>query len=107
MAKDLKELLTQPLPRKDSGQAMLFAVGGGYLVYLAYDMVRAAYAGEFDVSLTVAWVTSVAMLAAGIFVLAYAARLWFAHKRAETEENARLQAEREAQEAAESGETTE
>lgn len=100
MANNLKDFLTKPMPRKDSGQAMLFGVGGGYMLYLAIDMIVAAYQGEFDVSLKTAWVTSILMLAAGLFVLGYALRLWFAHKRAQAEETARFQAEREAREAA-------
>ena len=104
MANNLKEFLTKPMPRKDPGQAMIFCVGGGYMVYLAIDMIIAAYKGDFDVSLKVAWITSALMLVAGLFVLAYAARLWFAHKRAQAEENARLLAERLAREAAEAAE---
>lgn len=104
MAENFKDFMTKPLPRKDSGQAMLFGVGGGYMVYLAFDMIIAAYKGEFDVSLKVAWLTTIAMLAAGAFVLGYAARLWLAHKRAQAEETARFQAEREAREAAEAEE---
>lgn len=107
MAKNLKELLTQPLPRKDNGQAMLFGFGGGYMIYLAYDMLRAAYAGEFAVSMKVAWITSGLMLLAGLFIVSYAVRLWFAHKRATEEENARLLAERLAREAAEAEEARE
>lgn len=107
MANNLKDFLTKPLPRKDSGQAMIFCVGGGYMVYLSIDMILAAYKGEFDVSLTTAWIVSALMLVAGGFVLAYAARLWFAHKRAEAEEAARFQAELEAREAAEVAESEE
>lgn len=104
MGKNLKEFLTQPLPRKDNGQALIFGFGGGYMMYLAYDMVRAAYAGEFSVSLRTAWITAGLMLLGGIFVLGYGVRLWFAHKRATDEENARLLAERLAREAAEAEE---
>lgn len=101
MASNFKDFMTKPLPRKDSGQAMIFCVGGGYMVYMAIDMLIAAYKGEFDISITTAWVVSGLMLVAGLFVLGYAARLWFAHKRATDEENARLLAERLAREAAE------
>jgi len=107
MAGSFKEFMTKPMPRKDSGQAMIFCVGGGYMVYQAIDIIIAAYKGDFDVSLKVAWIVCVAMLVAGLFVLAYAARLWFAHKRAQAEENARLLAERLAREAAEAAESEE
>lgn len=96
MAENFKDFMTKPRPRKDSSQAMLFGVGGGYMVYLAMDMILAAYRGDFDVSLKTAWITTILMLAAGVFVLAYAMRLWFAHKRALAAENARLQEAREA-----------
>ena len=104
MAKNFKELLTQPLPRKDNGQAAIFTIGGGYLMYLAYDMVRAVYAGRSEVSLKTAWITAVVMVLAGIGVLVYALVLWMAHKRAMDEENERLLAERLAREAAEAEE---
>ena len=107
MAGSFKDFMTKPMPRKDSGQAMIFCVGGGYMVYQAIDMIIAAYKGDFDVSLKVAWLTTIAMLVAGLFVLAYAARLWFAHKRAQAEETARFLAEREAREAAEANEAAE
>lgn len=107
MAKDLKELLTRPLPRKDNGQAAIFTIGGGYLMYLAFDMVRAVYAGRSAISLTVAWITACVMAVAGVLVLLYALRLWMSHKRAMDEENARLLAARLAREAAEAEETPE
>lgn len=107
MAKNIKELLTQPLPRKDNGQAAIFTLGGGYLFYLAFDMVRAVYTGRSEIGLKVAWITAVVMAIAGVGVLAYALRLWLAHKRAMDEENARLLAERLAREAAEAAEEAE
>lgn len=97
----LKEFLTDPQPRRDGGQAMIFCVGGGYLFYLAYGIVRDVYAGVSDISLTMAWVTAAVMAVAGVGVLLYALVLWKAHKKAVEEENARLLAERLAREAAE------
>ena len=104
---NIKKILTDPQPRRDGGQAMIFCVGGGYMVYMAIDMLLAAYKGEFDIALKTAWLVSGLMLAAGLFVLAYAARLWLAHKKAVEEENARLLAERLAREAAEAAEEAE
>ena len=107
MAKNLKEFLTDPQPRRDGGQAMLFCVGGGYLLYLAYGIVKDVYTGVSEVSLTTAWLTAGVMAVAGIGVLLYALRLWKAHKKATEEENARLLAEREAREAEEADEAEE
>ena len=104
MAKNLKEILTHPIPRKDNGQAAIFTIGGGYLMYLAYDMVRAVYDGRSDISIKTAWITAGVMVLAGVGVLVYALVLWMAHKRAMEEENARLLAERLAREAAEAEE---
>ena len=107
MANNIKEVLTKPMPRNLSAQAMLFGVGGGYMIYTAFDLLRASYTGATDISVKVAWIVAVGMVLGGLFVLSYALRLWRAYKKAQEEENARLLEARLAREAAEAAEAAE
>lgn len=75
MAK-LKELLNQTLPRNNSAQATMMAVIGGYLVYLAYEMVRDTISGVSSMSMTTTVILAGIMALCGLIVLAYGIRSW-------------------------------
>lgn len=69
-------VLTKTLPRNNGAQATLFAVGGGYMMYLAYEIVRNTLNGTSDMSMTVTVITAIIMVICGIGILLYAWHLW-------------------------------
>ena len=89
MAK-LKELLNQTIPQNAGAHATMIAVIGGYLVYLAYQMVRDTLSGASTMSMTTTVILAGVMALCGLAVMAYGFRLWrkgeAAKKEKETEE---------------------
>lgn len=69
-------VLTKTLPRNNGAQATLFAVGGGYMIYMAYEIVRNTLNGTSDMSMTVTIITAIIMVICGIGILLYAWHLW-------------------------------
>ena len=94
---NLKELLTKPLPQNDTSRSSIQLLAGGYVIYLAYTMVRDTLNGVSEMSMTVTVITAVLMALCGAGINAVAVRTL---KRVEKEEKA-AQAEREAARAAE------
>lgn len=86
MANDLKELLSRPLPRGDSNHATLLAVIGGYLIYMAYQMVRDTLSGASTMSLSLTLVLAGIMAVCGLAVIGYSIWMWRAHGKAAREE---------------------
>lgn len=84
MAK-LKELLNQTLPRNDSAHATLLAVIGGYMIYLAYQMVQDTLSGVSEMSMTTTAILAGVMALCGLGVLAYGIRTWRKTKNAARE----------------------
>jgi len=76
MANKLKELLSQPLPQGNSTHATLIAVIGGYLIYMAYEMVQNTLNGRSTMSMTTTVITAVIMALAGLGTIGYAVYLW-------------------------------
>ena len=64
MANNLKELLNRPLPRDDKNRASLFAVISGYLLYMAWEVLRDTANGVSSMSVE-ASVACAAFLALG------------------------------------------
>ena len=76
MANNLKELLNRPLPADDKNRASLFAVISGYLLYMAWEVLRDATNGVSSMSVE-ASVSCAAFLAlGGLGTLAWTIRLW-------------------------------
>ena len=75
MAK-LKELLNQTIPKNDGAHATMLGVIGGYLVYLAYQMIRDTSSGVSSMDMTTTVVLAGLMALAGLGVMAFALRLW-------------------------------
>lgn len=75
MAK-LKELLNQTLPQNDTAHATMIAVIGGYLVYLAYQMVRDTLSGASSMSMTTTVILAGVMALCGLAVIACGFRMW-------------------------------
>ena len=73
MSNDKKNIFNAKLDMNPDTHAALLAVIGGYLVYLAYQMVRDTLAGASAMSLTTTVVLAGLMALAGLAVLGYGA----------------------------------
>lgn len=82
---NLKELFNQPLPRGNSTHATLLAVIGGYLIYMAYQMVRDTLSGASAMSLTTTIIFAGIMALCGLGVIGYAVYTWRANAKASEE----------------------
>lgn len=79
---NLKELFNQPLPRGNSTHATLLAVIGGYLIYMAYQMVRDTLSGVSSMPLTTTVILAGLMGLAGLGIIGYALYTWRANAKA-------------------------
>ena len=79
---NLKELCNQPLPRGNSTHATLLAVIGGYLIYMAYQMVRDTLSGVSSMPLTTTVILAGLMGLAGLGIIGYALYTWRANAKA-------------------------
>lgn len=79
---NLKELFNQPLPRGNSTHATLLAVIGGYLIYMAYQMVRDTLSGVSSMPLTTTVILAGLMGLAGLGIIGYALYTWRASAKA-------------------------
>lgn len=86
MANDLKAFLSRPLPRGDSTHATLLAVIGGYLVYMAYQMVRDTLSGASSMSLSLTLLLAGLMAVCGLAVIGYGVWMWRANVKAARKE---------------------
>lgn len=78
---NLKDFLTQPLFKTESTRAGVLVVAGGYVLYLAYDMVKAVLADETAVSKVPALLAAGVLAVGGIGIVIYAGRrFWIAYK---------------------------
>lgn len=77
MANNLKELLNQPLPRGSSTHAALLAAIGGYLIYMAYQMVCNTLNGESTMSMTTTVILAAVMGLGGLGAVGYGVYLWW------------------------------
>ena len=82
---NLKEQLNQPLPRGNSTHATLLGVIGGYLIYLAYQMVRDTLSGVSSMPMTTTVILAGLMGLAGLGVIGYALYTWRASTKASRE----------------------
>lgn len=73
---NVKELLTGTLPRNNSAHATMIAVIGGYLIYLAYQMVRDTLSGASSMSMTTTVILAGIMALCGLGVIAYGIWVW-------------------------------
>lgn len=80
---DLKKLFTQPLPKNDVSHAALLVIAGGYVIYLAYGMIRDTLNGVSEMSLTLTIILAAVLGLAGLAVAVYGVRLWLLAKKAE------------------------
>ena len=71
MAKNLKALFDQPLSQNNSTHATLLAVIGGYLIYMAYEMVQNTLTGKSTMSMTTTVIAALIMALAGLGTIAY------------------------------------
>ena len=65
----LKEMLTQPLFKNESTRAGVQVVAGGYVIYLAYSMVKDALAGDTSVSMTTVWIMAAILGLGGLAIV--------------------------------------
>ena len=72
--KSLREALNAKLNMNDSTHGTLLFVIGGYLMYLAYGMVRDTLSGLSAMSMTTTVILAAVMGLAGLAVLVYGAR---------------------------------
>lgn len=76
MENNLKDLLNQPLPKNASAHATMLLVIGGYLVYLAYQMVRDTMSGASSMSMTTTVILAGIMALCGLGVMGYGFLCW-------------------------------
>jgi len=76
MAKNLKALFDQPLSQNNSTHATLLAVIGGYLIYMAYEMVQNTLTGKSTMSMTTTVIAALIMALAGLGTIAYGVYTW-------------------------------
>ena len=87
MANNLKELLNRPLPRDDKNRASLFAVISGYLLYMAWEVLRDTANGVSSMSVEASVACAAFLALGGLGTLAWTIRLWRrAKERKESEE---------------------
>ena len=90
MSKDKKSIFNTQLNMSPSPHATLLVVIGGYLVYLAYQMVRDTMSGVSAMSMTTTAILAGLMALAGLAVFGYGAwealRSWKATKEKSIEE---------------------
>ena len=84
---NLKELFDKPLPRGNSTHATLLGVIGGYLIYLAYQMVRDTLSGVSSMPMRTTVILAGLMALAGVGVIGYALYTWRASAKASPEED--------------------
>ena len=76
MANNLKELLSRPLPRDDKNRASLFAVISGYLLYMAWEVLRDTTNGVSSMSVEASVACAAFLALGGLGTLAWTIRLW-------------------------------
>ena len=76
MANNLKELLNRPLPADDKNRASLFAVISGYLLYMAWDVLRDTANGVSSMSVEASVACAAFLALGGLGTLAWTIRLW-------------------------------
>ena len=76
MANYLKELLNRPLPRGNATHASLMAVVGGYLIYMAYQMVQNTLSGASSMPMSTTGILAGIMGLCGLGAIGYAVYLW-------------------------------
>ena len=79
----------QPRKVNPATHATLLALVGGYVVYLAYQMLQSRTDVEGDISPTLAILIAVFFALAGIGVIVYAVRMWLKDRRDKAEEQAK------------------
>ena len=89
MANNLKELLSRPLPRDDKHRASLVAVISGYLLYMAYEVLRDTANGVSSMSATGAVACAAFLALGGLGTLAWTIRLWRRYKEQQASEEAK------------------
>lgn len=78
-----KNIFNMPLNMNSGTHAALLVVIGGYLVYLAYQMVRDTLSGASSMSMTTTVILAGLMALAGLAVVGYGAWSWFSGRKAE------------------------
>lgn len=79
---NLKELLSRPLPQSNSNRSTLLVVVGGYLMYMAYQMVTDTLSGASAMSLTATVILAGIMGLGGLGTIVYGVLVWRAASRA-------------------------
>ena len=87
MANNLKELMSKPLPKDDKNRSSLFAVISGYLLYMAWEVLRDTANGVSSMSVEASVACAAFLALGGLGTLAWTIRLWRrAKERKESEE---------------------
>lgn len=87
MANNLKELMSKPLPKDDKNRSSLFAVISGYLLYMAWEVLRDTANGVSSMSVEASVACAAFLALGGLGTLAWTIRLWRRAKdRKESEE---------------------
>lgn len=77
MANNLKELLNRPLPRGNATHATMLAVVGGYLMYMAWQMVQNTLSGNSTMSMTTTVILAAIMALLGLGAISYGIFMWY------------------------------
>lgn len=76
MDKEKKSIFKAPLNMDGTTRVTLLVVVGGYLIYMAYQMVRDTLSGVSSMGLTTTLILAGLMALAGIAVIGYGVCLW-------------------------------
>lgn len=91
MSKDKKSIFNMQLNMDGTTHATLLVVIGGYLVYMAYQMIRDTLGGISSMSLTTTIILAGLMALAGLAVVGYGA--WMALKAIKAKKNEKTDGE--------------
>ena len=81
MPREKKSLFSMKLPRGTPGHATIMAAAGGYVVYMAYQMVQNTLSGNSTMSLTTTYIVGGLMALGGLAVIGYGVLIWISWNR--------------------------
>jgi len=76
MENDSKGQPNSPIPPGNETRSMLFGLVGGYMLYLAYQVLHGTINGTSSMSVAVTMLSVVFLSVSGLGIMAYAFRLW-------------------------------
>ena len=76
MSKESKNIFTRRLPRGNPTHATIMLCAGGYVIYMAYMMIKNTLSGASSMSMTTTVIIAAVMALAGLGVIVYGIIIW-------------------------------